>query len=225
MDASDLRVGTTGSGHLGPLSTRGHALTLGRSRCCRTDVVTGRPSSDSTPARSTAIDGSLPQLVALGSALPESWRPEGSARLGGRLAGPLTNPTVDVTVASDDLRAAGQAFQSVRSTLQLADRIVTVRTLEVSQGEGRLTARGLYTIDGRRYTFTASGTGLTIDAPAATRRHRRPPGRDGRLLPPVRALRSAAAGAGATVGRKPRARSTSVAWIGGRTPSAAPAPT
>ena len=76
---------------------------------------------------------------------------------------------MDVTVASDDLRVAGQAFQSVRSTLQLADRIVTVRTLELAQGEGRLTASGRYTLDGRRYAFTASGTGLTIDSPRAAR--------------------------------------------------------
>ena len=132
------------------------------------NVVTGQAVVGLDAGRLNGqFDGSLAQLAALSSELPEFWRPEGSARVGGRLAGTLTNPTVDVTVASDDLRVADQAFQSVRSTLQLADRIVTVSTLEVSQGEGRLTASGRYTLKDRRYTFDASGAGLTIDSPAA----------------------------------------------------------
>ena len=200
VDGTDLRVGTTGPGSASVrFDAMPHTLTLEAIRVAvGPNVVTGQAVVGlDAGTLNGQFDGSLPQLAALGSALPESSRPEGSARFGGRLTGTLTNPTVDVTVASDDLRVAGQAFQSVRSTLQLADRIVTVRTLEVSQGEGRLTASGLYTINGRRYTFSATGTGLTIDAPAATVTAGRPDATAPPAATPVRArfdLRAAGAG-------------------------------
>jgi len=171
VDASDLRVGTTGPGSaLVRFSAKPHTLTLEAIQLgVGPNIVTGQAVIGLDAGTLTGqLDGSLPQLAALTSELPEFWRPEGSARLGGRLGGTLTNPAVELIVASDGLRLAGQTLQSVRSTIQLADRVVTLRTLEVSQGEGRLTAKGQYTLNGRRYTFDASGTGLTIDSPAAT---------------------------------------------------------
>ena len=211
VEASDLRVGTTGPGSASVrFDARPGTLTLDAIRIeVGPNVVTGQAVVGlDAGTLNGQFDGNLPQLAVLGSAVPESWRPEGSARLGGRLAGTLTNPTVDVTVASDDLRVADQAFQSVRSTLQLADGIVTVSTLEISQGEGRLTASGRYTLKDRRYTFDASGAGLTSCHARCTRASICGP-----LAPE------------SSIGRKPKARSTSVAWTGARTLSAARAPT
>ena len=91
------------------------------------------------------IDGTLPQLGgahdrASGIVAARGFRArQRSAR---RHA---DESVVDLTVSSDGLRVADQPFQSLQSTLQLANRVVTVRTLEIAQDGGRLTASGRVT--------------------------------------------------------------------------------
>jgi outer membrane protein assembly factor BamA/autotransporter translocation and assembly factor TamB len=116
------------------------------------------------------IDGTLPQLSAMTTALPETWRPDGAARVSGRLGGTLDKPVIDLTVSSDGLRVADQPIQSLQSTLQIANRTLVVRTLDIMQNGGRLTASGQYAFDGGRYSLSANGSGLAIDiAPVRAR--------------------------------------------------------
>ena len=111
--------------------------------------------------------------AALAADVPAEWRPKGSARAEARFSGALDNPTVAAELSSDDLGVAGQAFRRLRATLRMANRVVSVDTLNLTQDEGQLTATGRYALSSGRYTFEMAGDALTI-VPLVPERATRP---------------------------------------------------
>lgn len=165
LDATDVWLDETGPlvAHAGLAATRAGVdvdplrLDLGP------NTVRGRLTVgiDANTIQGT-IAASLPELALVARAVPPGWRPDGSTSLDVRLGGALDNPTVGVTLASDDLRVAGQSLRNVRSSLELADQIVTVDALELTQDVGRLAATGRYDLRSGAYAFDAFGDDLVI---------------------------------------------------------------
>lgn len=108
------------------------------------------------------LTAALPQLGDLTASLPEAWRPRGAAAISATFAGALDNPAVDVVASSQDIRVAGQTVRTLQTNVQLANRVATISSFELTQDAGRLTAAGRYDIDTRTYTFTATGDDLVI---------------------------------------------------------------
>jgi hypothetical protein len=103
------------------------------------NAITANASIDfKTQALAGQFDARLAQLSALGATLPEAWRPDGTGRITGQFGGTLTRPVVDLNVAADNVRIAGQSI-------------------------ARLSATGQYSFDQRRYSINATGTALAID--------------------------------------------------------------
>jgi outer membrane protein assembly factor BamA/autotransporter translocation and assembly factor TamB len=103
------------------------------------NAITASASIDfKTQALSGQFDAHLAQLSALGTTLPEAWRPDGTGRITGQFGGTLIRPVVDLNVAADNVRIAGQSIAS-------------------------LSATGQYAFDQRRYVVNATGTALAID--------------------------------------------------------------
>jgi hypothetical protein len=115
-----------------------------------------------TNALDGEVTGDLPELAPLALMVPEEWRPEGSTRFEAELGGTLDNPGARLALSSRDLRVAGQTLKTVESRVRLADQIVTVDELVLTQDEGRLAATGRYEIASERYTFEATGNGFAI---------------------------------------------------------------
>jgi outer membrane protein assembly complex protein YaeT len=165
LDATDLRYGGTGPGNasarfaasagginvdplqvaIGANTIAGHT-TINFDR----DTVTGELSAD------------LPQIAELTADVPETWRPKGSAKANVRFSGALDNPTATAEVFSDGLIVAGQAFRRLKTTMRVANHVVSADTFELLQNEGRLIATGNYSLSGGRYTFEMSGDALAI---------------------------------------------------------------
>jgi outer membrane protein assembly complex protein YaeT len=138
----------------------------------RLDVGTNHVTAQATldiAANSLAgsLQAELPDLSAVSGSLPAAWRPSGSALVTATFGGALDNPVADVQMTSSALRVAGQTLDAVESRIHIVDRVATIQSFEVAQGEGRLTATGTYAFEDGRYTFTADGTGLEI-APIVT---------------------------------------------------------
>jgi outer membrane protein assembly complex protein YaeT len=128
------------------------------------NVVTADAAVDfGSRALNGRFDGDLAQLSTLAAALPELWRPDGTARIGGQLGGTLVSPVIDLNVTTDNLRIAGQSIDAVRSTLRVAGGTVTVSAFEAAQKQGRVMATGQYSFEDRRYVINATGTALEID--------------------------------------------------------------
>ncbi len=104
----------------------------------------------------------LPDVAALAAVLPEAWRPAGAASIDAVASGALDNPVVDLTATARDILVAGQAIAAVDLQAQLANRVVTVPSAELTQADGRLSITGRYGLDDRAYTFSAVGDGLAI---------------------------------------------------------------
>ena len=113
------------------------------------------------------FDAQLPDLATLAAGLPEEWRPEGGATISAVLSGALDNPTADLEISSAGVAMAGQTIDTVASEVHLVNRVATVTSLVLTQQDGRLAASGSYALDGGRYAFTASGTGIVV-APVLT---------------------------------------------------------
>jgi outer membrane protein assembly factor BamA/autotransporter translocation and assembly factor TamB len=166
LEASGLKMADTGPAEASVrFSTTTTRLTLEQVQLSlAANVITANGGLDfETRALNGQFDGSLPQLSALGAALPEFWRPDGTGRIGGRLGGTLASPVVDMTVAADNVRLAGQPIDTVRSTLRLAGGTVNISAFEAAQKEGRLSVTGQYTFNSRRYGLNVIGTALAID--------------------------------------------------------------
>ena len=165
LEASELWLDETGPGraHAG-FDATSRAVTLDPFRLdIGPNVVSGGIvlGLDANTLNGT-VTASLPQLAPLALGLPAEWRPEGSAQLDARLGGALDNPSIRLIASAHDLRVAGQAFRTVRSSVHLVDRIVTVDEIELVQDAGRLTARGRYEIAGGRYAFDAAGDDVSV---------------------------------------------------------------
>jgi outer membrane protein assembly complex protein YaeT len=116
---------------------------------------------------SGSLQAELPDLSAVSGSLPPEWRPNGSAIVSATFGGALDNPVVDVQMTSRALQVAGQTIDAVESRIQIVDRVGTIQSFEVTQGNGRLTATGRYAFEDGQYTFTADGTGIQV-APIVT---------------------------------------------------------
>ncbi len=136
IELADLRSNNTGPGVVtGRYSASSSRIdfdalqaTLGA------NTLAGRASIDlQTRALRGELTGEWPQLDLIAGDLSEEWRPSGSAAIEARIAGTLDNPSVAAEVASDGLQIAGQTVQRLRSTLHLANRIVTVDRLTLNQ--------------------------------------------------------------------------------------------
>jgi outer membrane protein assembly factor BamA/autotransporter translocation and assembly factor TamB len=95
---------------------------------------------------------------------PPKWRPQGSAELSAMLGGTLDDLAADLTATSRGLQVAGQTIRAARAIARVANGIVAVRTLELMQDDGRLTATGHYQLDTRQYSFQAMGSDLVISS-------------------------------------------------------------
>jgi len=109
------------------------------------------------------MTGELADLDAIAEALPAAWRPAGASRIEGQFSGTIDNPAASLIVTSADLDAAGQQFQNLRAELSLADRNVTLTSLDIAQASGRLQATGEYNLDTRAYVVSATGRSLSLD--------------------------------------------------------------
>ena len=162
----DLRYGNVGPG----VATGRYppALNASSSIRCRSSSAPnnhgpffGRSRNTRHPRR---VSGELPQLALIAADVPAEWRPAGSASLDAHLAGTLDNPAVAGEVASDGLQIAGQAIERLRSTLHVSNRILTVDSLNLQQGEGALKATGTYAFPTGRFSAAMSGKSLSLSA-------------------------------------------------------------
>ena len=127
------------------------------------NIITGGSSIDlDTRAIRGELSATLPQLALVTGDVPAEWRPVGSAILEARVAGTIDSPSVAADVASDRLHIAGQVVERLRSTLHLANRIITIDSLNAAQGEGRLEATGSYAISTGRFSAHVKGESLTL---------------------------------------------------------------
>ena len=127
------------------------------------NIITGRSSIDlDTRAIRGELSGTLPQLALVAADVPAEWRPVGSAILEARIAGTIDSPSVVADVASDGLHIAGQVVERLRSTLHVSNRLITIDSLNVAQGEGTLEATGTYAISTGRFSAHVKGESLTL---------------------------------------------------------------
>ncbi|MPY90131.1 MAG: BamA/TamA family outer membrane protein [Luteitalea sp.] len=116
------------------------------------------------------VDGSfradVPEIATLARAMPARWRPTGTLKMTGRLAGTTTRPALDVAIASSNLQANGQRLDSLNAQLHLTPSAVRIERLTAAQGtSGLLEASGRYGLSSNRYELDARGRNLHFDPP------------------------------------------------------------
>jgi outer membrane protein assembly complex protein YaeT len=132
------------------------------------NTVSGRLSIDiETRALRGELNGEWPDLALLAAEIPAEWRPSGSATLDARIAGTIDNPSVNAQIASDRLELAEQVVRQLRSTLHLANRVVTIDHLTMDQGDGTLAGTGTYALSTGHFSAGVKGSNLTL-APSTT---------------------------------------------------------
>ncbi|MGE3511987.1 MAG: translocation/assembly module TamB domain-containing protein, partial [Vicinamibacterales bacterium] len=158
LDATALTLGPAGPGVLTARATltpdRGQltsvALEIGPNRAQGFAVVGWENG---------ALDGHVtvdaPDLALLTSGLPTEWRPAGSLRIEGTLAGTAGEPRLTGTLDSSAIAVAGQHVDRVTSTFGLTGSVVVIEDLTLAQTEGRFSGRGRYDLSAGRYSVQA----------------------------------------------------------------------
>lgn len=112
------------------------------------------------------IDGTI-KGIALGNLLEAT---SGSAHGEFTVRGTTARPEANARVAIGDLQAYGRPLGSLEALADFRDGVLSVGRLHLEQprqeGAGKLDASGSLTLDGRRFQFRATGSGLRIDDPA-----------------------------------------------------------
>ena len=167
IDVANLRYGNVGPG----VATGRYSASRRRILVEPLQVVVGSNSMSGhssvdldTRAIKGQLKGELPQLDLVAADVPAEWRPVGSAMFDARISGTLDNPSVSGEVASDGFQIAGQAVERLRSTLHVSNRILTVDSLNLLQGEGALEATGTYAFPTGRFSAAMSGKSLSLSA-------------------------------------------------------------
>ena len=167
IDLANLRYGNAGPG----VATGRYSASRRRILVDPLQVVVGSNSMSGhssvdldTRAIQGQLKGELAQLDLVAADVPAEWRPVGSAIFDARISGTLDNPSVAGEVASDGFQIAGQAVQRLRSTLHVSNRILTVDSLSLQQGEGALEATGTYAFPTGRFSAALSGKSLSLSA-------------------------------------------------------------
>jgi outer membrane protein assembly complex protein YaeT len=165
-----LRAGSVRLGDLGPADATA-SFTADRTRVLvdalrlelGANVVTGHADTG-LEANTLAgrLNADLRNVSQLAAMVPAEWRPEGAGRLAVQLGGALDNPSVDASLDAGRIAVAGQAVSGVEARLRLADGVVFVDELEVSQPRGRLNATARYTLESGQYAFDVAADGLAI---------------------------------------------------------------
>jgi outer membrane protein insertion porin family len=113
-----------------------------------------------------ALDGryelDLPDLAALGSALPAGFDPSGNLHGKGSVGGTLQEPKATLSAEGADLTLAGQAVETARFELRLDGPWLRADAVELVQKQGTLKATGAYERRGRQFSVSAHGRTFEI---------------------------------------------------------------
>jgi outer membrane protein assembly factor BamA len=104
---------------------------------------------------------STPDVAALVLRVPPGVDPAGALEAEGTIAGTRDRPIAHATLSGTAVRFGGQSFDSLSGNARLEGPTVRIESLELSQGEGRVTVSGEYTPDGV-VSVRAAGRGLQV---------------------------------------------------------------